>query len=229
MNRICGKWSFSQNPIRCYQETCGICTSRQDARRASDRRTRGTSDGATARSGRPARRPRRRRSSVPPRAQVADEVPVQRGLVLAAGLGVRAAEREVDGAADLLVEEDRADRRGRCRSSCRCRARRGGARRRRSAARAGGSPRRARRARRRRARRGTRSSTPATSTPAGDDGTSKRTRPFALVSCGPVKTSPRGHVALAVGVDPRAALDAQRHVGARGLDAQLARAASAAR
>ena len=35
---------------------------------------------------------------------------MQRGLVLAAGLGVRAAEREVDGAADLLVEERRADR-----------------------------------------------------------------------------------------------------------------------
>ena len=32
------------------------------------------------------------------------------------------------------------------------------------------------------------------------------------------------HVALAVGVHPRAALDVQRHVGARGLDAQLARA-----
>ena len=43
-------------------------------------------------------------------AQVADEVPVQGGLVLAAGLGVRAAEREVDGAADLLVEQRRADR-----------------------------------------------------------------------------------------------------------------------
>ena len=33
-----------------------------------------------------------------------------RGLVRAAGLGIGAAEREVDGAADLLVEEDRADR-----------------------------------------------------------------------------------------------------------------------
>ena len=32
------------------------------------------------------------------------------GLVGAAGLGVAAADREVDGAADLLVEEDRADR-----------------------------------------------------------------------------------------------------------------------
>ena len=32
-----------------------------------------------------------------------------------------------------------------------------------------------------------------------------------------------GHVALAVGVDPRAALDAQRDVGAVGLDADLAR------
>ena len=32
------------------------------------------------------------------------------GLVRAAGLGVAVADREVDGAADLLVEEDRADR-----------------------------------------------------------------------------------------------------------------------
>src|SRR3954451_18932252 len=43
-------------------------------------------------------------------AQVADEVPVNSGLVDAAGLGIGAAEREVDGAADLLVEQDRADR-----------------------------------------------------------------------------------------------------------------------
>ena len=57
-------------------------------------------------------------------AQVADEVPVQRADVLAARLGIRAAEREVHRPADLLVEEDRADRRGRCRSSCRCRSRR---------------------------------------------------------------------------------------------------------
>ena len=51
----------------------------------------------------------------------------------------------------------------------------------------------------------------------------KRTTPSADVSCGPVKTSPRGHVALAVGVDPRAAGDVQRQVGARRLDADLAR------
>ena len=36
-----------------------------------------------------------------------------------------------------------------------------------------------------------------------------------------------GHVALAVGVDPRAALDRQRQVGALGLDAQLARGGQA--
>src|SRR4029079_11730973 len=42
------------------------------------------------------------------RAQAADEVPVQRAAVLATCLRVRAAEREVDGTADLLVEEDRA-------------------------------------------------------------------------------------------------------------------------
>src|SRR4051794_39452599 len=43
-------------------------------------------------------------------AQVADEIPVDRAGVLAAGFRVRAADRHVDGAADLLVEEDRADR-----------------------------------------------------------------------------------------------------------------------
>src|SRR5205085_3889661 len=43
-------------------------------------------------------------------AKVADEIPVHGGLVDAAGLRIGAAEREVDGAADLLVEQDRADR-----------------------------------------------------------------------------------------------------------------------
>jgi hypothetical protein len=43
-------------------------------------------------------------------AEVADEVPVQGGDVRAAGLGVRPADGGVDGAADLLVEEDHADR-----------------------------------------------------------------------------------------------------------------------
>src|SRR3954452_18912766 len=46
----------------------------------------------------------------PAAAQVADEVPVQGARVLAARLRIRAPEREVDGAADLLVEEDRAGR-----------------------------------------------------------------------------------------------------------------------
>src|SRR3954454_21144814 len=41
--------------------------------------------------------------------QVADQVPVQGRDVAPARLGVGAAEREVHGAADLLVEEDRAD------------------------------------------------------------------------------------------------------------------------
>src|SRR3954454_6500481 len=41
-------------------------------------------------------------------AQVADQIPVQRGLVRPARLGIRAPEREVDGSADLLVEQDRA-------------------------------------------------------------------------------------------------------------------------
>src|SRR5918997_6100504 len=42
--------------------------------------------------------------------QVADHVPVDGALVRAAGLRVRAADREVHGAADLLVEQDRPDR-----------------------------------------------------------------------------------------------------------------------
>src|SRR3954470_15049976 len=46
----------------------------------------------------------------PAGAQIADEVPVDRGAVLAAGLRVRAAQGEVDGPADLLVEQDRAHR-----------------------------------------------------------------------------------------------------------------------
>src|SRR5437588_2636602 len=40
-------------------------------------------------------------------AQVADQIPVDRGFVLPAGLGIRAAEREMDGAGHLLVEQDR--------------------------------------------------------------------------------------------------------------------------
>jgi hypothetical protein len=44
------------------------------------------------------------------RAQVADHVPVHGRLVRAAGLRIGAADGEVDGAADLLVEQDRADR-----------------------------------------------------------------------------------------------------------------------
>src|SRR4051812_27344363 len=43
-------------------------------------------------------------------AQVADHVPVDGRLVRAARLGIGAADREVHGPADLLVEEDRADR-----------------------------------------------------------------------------------------------------------------------
>src|SRR3954447_26683756 len=46
----------------------------------------------------------------PAGAQVADEVPVHHRLVRPAGLGIRAADREVDRAADLLVIEDRPDR-----------------------------------------------------------------------------------------------------------------------
>ena len=131
---------------------------------------------------------------------------MQRALVLAAGLRVRAPEREVDRAADLLVEEDRADRavdaevradadlaQARAPSSVGQRALQVVV-----------------------AALGARRDDLAVAQLELDAGdvdartaptrTSKRTRPFALVSCGPVKTSPLGHVALAVGVDPRAAL-----------------------
>ena len=125
-------------------------------------------------------------------AQVADEVPVQRGLVLAAGLGVRAAEREVDGAADLLVEEDRADRaldaEVRADAELAEEPRAGVGRERALEVLVALLGARARRPR----RRGTRGRRPATWTPAGEDGMSKWMWPLAVVSCGPVKTSPLG-------------------------------------
>src|SRR5215210_2629117 len=49
-------------------------------------------------------------AQLPAVAQVADHVPVDGRLVRPARLGVGAADREVDRAADLLVEQDRADR-----------------------------------------------------------------------------------------------------------------------
>ena len=90
------------------------------------------------------------------RAEVADHVPVHGALVRPAGLRIGAAEREVDGAADLLVEQDRADRAVDAACSCRSRSRPGGARPRRCRASRAGSRGRARRARRPRGRRGTR-------------------------------------------------------------------------
>ena len=61
-------------------------------------------------------------------AQVADHVRVDGALVDAARLRVAGADREVDRAADLLVEQDRARSRARSRSWCRSRARPGAAR-----------------------------------------------------------------------------------------------------
>ena len=92
------------------------------------------------------------------------------------------------------------------------------------AARAGGSRRRARRARRRPRRRGTPARRPATWTPAGRGRDVEAHDPVRarLVRAG--EDLAAGHVALAVAVDPRAALDVQRQVGAVGLDADLARA-----
>ena len=116
----------------------------------------------------------------------------------------------MDGAADLLVEQDRARSGGRCRSSCRSRARPAGARPGRCRASPAGSPRRARRARRRRAPSRNSSSTPSTSTPRGLDGIVKRIAALGRVLVRPGEDLARRHVALAVGVDPRAAVDAQR-------------------
>ena len=66
----------------------------------------------------------------------------------------------------------------------------------------------ARRAPSRPRRRGTRARRRRRRRRPGDERTVKRMRPSALDSSGPVKTSPARHVARAVGVDPRAALDA---------------------
>ena len=155
---------------------------------------------------------------------------MQRGLVLAAGLGIGAAEREVDRAADLLVEEDRADRAVDAEVRADAELAEAPARRRRWRARAGGSsspwsarasttsPSRnveldARDVRRRRGRRGRRS------------GCGR----WPIVSCGPVKTSPLGMLRLPSLLTHVRPLTRQREVGALGLDADLARLAPAGR
>ena len=143
--------------------------------------------------------------------------------------GIGAAEREVDRAADLLVEQDRADRAvdARVRADpdlAQAAGARVGVQRRQEVlvaavgARVDDD-----------ARRGTRARCPATSTPRGLDGIVKRMRPFGGVLDRAGEDLARGHVAPAVGVDPRAAADAQPQVRALGLDAQLARARPAAR
>ena len=106
------------------------------------------------------------------------------------------------------------------------RSRRAATRRRRWRASSSGTPRRARRARTRRGPRGTRARCPRPRRRRGSRGSCS--------GCGPRRVLVRagedlagGHVALAVGVDPRAALDVEREVGALGLDAQLARAGQA--
>ena len=115
---------------------------------------------------------------------------------------------------------------GRCRSWCRCRSRRAGARPRRWRARLRrySSPRSARGLDDLAVAERQLDAVDVDAAGARADREADRRR-SAQSSCGPVKTSPLGHVALAVGVDPGAALDAQRQVGALGLDAQLARVA----
>ncbi len=71
------------------------------------------------------------------------------------------------------------------------------------------------------------SSTPRTSTPAGDDGIVKRILPVAEDSCGPVKTSPEGMLRLPSLLTQVRLVDLEPQVGALGLDAQLARARQA--
>src|SRR3954454_288345 len=163
----------------------------------------------------------------PAGAQVADEVPVQGALVLAAGLRIRAPESEVDGAADLLVVEDRA---GRARD-----------------AEGGADPDLAQEARAvvggqralqvlvadRRAARDdlavAQLELHAVDVDPGRrraDGEAHAAVGALLVRAG--EDLAAGHVAPAVGVDPRAAGDAEGDVGALGLEAQLARRAQAA-
>ena len=113
--------------------------------------------------------------------------------------------REVDGAADLLVEQDRADRAvdAGVRADAELAEPAGagvGVERRQQV-----GARRARRARRRPGRRGRSSSTPATSTPRGLDGIVKRMRALGRVLVRPGEDLARRHVAAAVGVDPGAA------------------------
>ena len=144
---------------------------------------------------------------------------------VAAGLGIGAAERQVDGAADLLVEQDRPGRpvdagvRADPDLAQQAGARVGVQRRQQVLLR------RARRARPPRGPSRNSSSIPATSTPRGLDGIVKRIRPSAESSTRAGEDLARRHVALAVGVDPGAAGDAEPQVGALGLDAQLARPA----
>ena len=88
--------------------------------------------------------------------EVADHVPVQRGLVRAAGLGIGARRARGGSCRRSSRRTGSRRRRDRCRSSCRSRSRRGGAPRRRWRASPAARRRRGRRAPRRRRPRGTR-------------------------------------------------------------------------
>ena len=155
-------------------------------------------------------------------AQVADHVPVDGRLVGAAGLGIRAADREVDGAADLLVEQDRADRavdpevRPDPDLPEPRRAVVGGQRRLQVLLAAAGA-------------RGDDAALAELELDVGDlDAARARRHREAHAALGrrldrAGEDLARGHVALAVGVDPGAALARQREVGPLGLDPDLAR------
>ena len=173
------------------------------------------------------RRPRVSRPSVR-RSQIMSQC--TDGLVGAAGLGIGAARAR--GGRCRRSSRRTGSRRsgGRCRSWCRCRARRGSGRPRRSRASPAGSasPRSACALTTRPSRNS--SVTSSTTTPRGELGIVKRITPSADVLVRPGEDLARRHVALAVGVDPRAARrrSACRSVPGR-LDADLARRARAAR
>ena len=118
---------------------------------------------------------------------------------------------------------------GRCRSSCRSRSRPAARRPRRWRASRAGTPRRGPRVPRPRGPPRSAARSPRPRRRAGSTGSCSGCAPSAESSTRAGEDLAGGHVALAVGVDPRAALDAEREVGALGLDPQLAARSRAAR
>ena len=125
-------------------------------------------------------------------AQVADQVGVDGGLVDAAGLRVATCRPPCGRCRRSSRRAGPRGCRGRSRSWCRSRARRGGGRPRRCRAARSGTPRRARRWRRRPCRPRSAGARPATSRPPITAGRWKVTSPSTESSTGPVKNSPSG-------------------------------------